>query len=298
MVESSSEKKDKKLGQPSASEETASPYPKMDLCQKLHRLKAGKSDLGESVFKEITEDLENPSLYRLIVSSLTDSMDTGSASLSDVELDKMKEGHEAKMKELEEAVETAKENAGDMEVLDARIQVARFASKSLSEKEAMEAYEKVLELPKLSSAKRIDAHMEMARVASFYGSTTKADECIAKADKIATEGGDWDRRNRLKVYKALQQMLHRDTKSAATGLLDCIATFSCNEMCSYTQFIVYTIMTNLLHLPRPQLKSKIIDGPEVLSVAKDIPIVVSILRHFACCCFFRFIFSRCLTVCL
>ena len=93
---------------------------------------------------------------------------------------------------------------------------------------------------------------------------------------MATEGsgGDWDHRNRLKVYRALSNLLARDIKESASLLVDCIATFSCNEICSYQEFIVYTILSNVLHLPRPQLKEKIIDGPEILSVATDIPIVV------------------------
>ena len=93
---------------------------------------------------------------------------------------------------------------------------------------------------------------------------------------MATEGGggDWDRRNRLKVYRALSKLLSRDIKDASELLIDCIATFSCNEICSYQSFIVYAILSNLLHLPRPALKEKIIDGPEILSMALDIPIVV------------------------
>ncbi len=98
-----------------------------------------------------------------------------------------------------------------------------------------------------------------------------------QAQTLATEGGggDWDRRNRLKVYRGLQRLLERDVKAAAALLIDCIATFSCNEICSYQSFIVYAVMSNLLHLPRPQLKEKILDGPEILSVATDIPEMVS-----------------------
>jgi 26S proteasome regulatory subunit N7 len=100
---------------------------------------------------------------------------------------------------------------------------------------------------------------------------------LIQANKIVTEGGggDWDRRNRLKVYRGLQRFLERDIKGAAALLIDCIATFSCNEICSYQEFIVYSILSNLLHLPRPQIKEKILDGPEILSVANDIPTVVS-----------------------
>mmetsp|Transcript_24251 Transcript_24251/g.36185 ORF Transcript_24251/g.36185 Transcript_24251/m.36185 type:complete len:113 (+) Transcript_24251:965-1303(+) len=92
---------------------------------------------------------------------------------------------------------------------------------------------------------------------------------------MAADGGDWDRRNRLKVYSALSKLLARDVKEASTLLVDCIATFSCTELCSYTDFIVYTMISGVLYLPRTELKKMIIDGPEILSVAKDIPAVVS-----------------------
>ena len=100
-----------------------------------------------------------------------------------------------------------------------------------------------------------------------------------QAHKLATEGsgGDWDRRNRLKVYRALSNLLARDVKASAGLLIDCIATFSCNEICTYQDFIVYTILSNVLNVPRPVLKEKIIDGPEILSVANEIPVVVSLL---------------------
>jgi 26S proteasome regulatory subunit N7 len=103
---------------------------------------------------------------------------------------------------------------------------------------------------------------------------------VLQAQKIATEGGggDWDRRNRLKVYRGLARLLERDIKGAAARLIDCIATFSCNEICSYKSFIVYATLSNLLDLPRPQMKEKLLDGPEVLSVATEIPEVVSFIN--------------------
>jgi len=261
--------KKKKGGVPSAAEDTTSPYPKMDLCQKIHALtKVHKTQLQDEVIQEIVSDLENPSLF----ASVQEQLDMPEKKdLSDLE-----QKLATKAAELAKAVEEAVENAGDMEVMDARIEVARFAAKSLSQQEALDAYQKVLDGKKISSGKKIDCLMECARVSSFYSDTAKTDEYIAKADKLANEGGggDWDRRNRLKVYKALQRLLHRDTEGASSLLLDCIATFSCNEICSYSEFIVYTILTNLLHLPRPELKKKIIDGPEVISVSGEIPVVV------------------------
>jgi len=268
----------KKLGQPSASSESASKYPKMDLAQRIHKLvmfSKGKLEnkemsLEEEVKKEILEEIENPSLYRSLMATLGwESVD---------KLQEMDEKHAQSMKEFEEKVEEVKENAGDMEVLDARLLAARYAAKSLSKDSAVEMYEKVLALPKLSSGKKIDALMECARVASFYGDLKKNIELIEKASKLAQDGGDWDRRNRLKVYSALSKLLSRDVKEASGLLVDCIATFSCNELCSYTDFLVYTVISNILHLPRPELKKKAIDGPEILSGSKDIPEVIKLVN--------------------
>jgi len=274
----------------SAGAEAASKYPDMNLAQSIHKVNmmAGSvpqlskdgieavkipSDLNETVLKQIVEELENPSLYRHLRSLKWDG-----TTMSNEVLDAMDVKNAAAMKKLEEEVEEAKENSGDMEVLDARFEVARFAAKSLSKDEALAAYKQILDLPKLSSGKTMDALMESARVASFHGDVKKNTELVEKIAKLADESGDWDRRNRLKVYNALAKILARDVKGAASLLIDCIATFSCGEMCSYTEFVMYTMISNLLHVPRTELKDKIVDGPEILSVASEIPIVSKLVN--------------------
>jgi 26S proteasome regulatory subunit N7 len=282
-ISESTTKKGNENVTPSASGESAAKYPDMKLAQSIHQvvmMNQGKisktSDnekLAEQVVKQVVEDMGNPSLYRHLktVFQLSDT-------IAEAELVSMKEKNDETMKKLEEKVEDAKENSGDMEVLDARFEVAKFAAKALSKDEALEAYEKVLALPKLSSGKIMDALMESSRIASFYDDLVKNAELVQKISKLAEESGDWDRRNRVKVYNALTKILARDIKTSASLLIDCIATFSCTEICTYTEFIVYTIITNILHLPRTELKKKIIDGPEILSVAKDIPQVIKLVN--------------------
>jgi hypothetical protein len=174
--------------QPSASAESASKYPDMALAQKIHKAtvavalvdaaeaqRVGIVDtLQDTVMTEISQELENPSLYRHLQSILPYD------GLTDADLAVLDEKHAKHVKELEVKVEEAKESAGDMEVLDARLEIARFAAKSLSKEEAIDAYEKVLQLPKLSTGKQIDALMEESRVASFYGDTKKNAELIEK----------------------------------------------------------------------------------------------------------------------
>lgn len=46
---------------------------------------------------------------------------------------------------------------------------------------------------------------------------------------------------RLKVYEALYLVSARDIKGAAALLLQCVATFTCTELCSYQEFIFYAV---------------------------------------------------------
>ena len=174
-----------KLGQPSASEESASKYPSMELCQQIHKLvvKAdgtGDGKLQNEVLTRIREELENPTLYESIESTL--GVTTGIWSVVDIA--SQEKANQNSAEELEQKVQDAKESAGDMEVMDARVELARFAAKSLKEEEALEAYKKLLDLPKISSGKKIDAVMESSRLASFYGDSKKASEFTDSVSSI------------------------------------------------------------------------------------------------------------------
>lgn len=74
------------------------------------------------------------------------------------------------------------------------------------------------------------------------------------------QGGDWDRRNRLKVYEGTYFMLIRDFKRAAAKLLDTVATFTSTEMFPYTRFVFYTIIVSILALERGELYKKVRTG--------------------------------------
>jgi 26S proteasome regulatory subunit N7 len=192
---SSPSKKKNENVQGSASGENAAPYPKMDLAQSIHRAtlmvqdSTSSSDammrtLGlskdypQQVLTIVREDLKNPSLLRHLMHIFNQkNIET---TISEADLKMMQEENEEELKKLEKAIETAKEESGDMEVLDATFEVAKFAAKSLSKEKALEMYDKVLAFPKLSSGKQMDALMECARVASFYGDLVKYQEVLDK----------------------------------------------------------------------------------------------------------------------
>lgn len=47
--------------------------------------------------------------------------------------------------------------------------------------------------------------------------------------------------------------------------------FCRTELFSYEQSIFYTIISTVIALPRTQLKAKVVDAPEVLTVVESIP---------------------------
>ena len=70
-------------------------------------------------------------------------------------------------------------------------------------------------------------------------------------------GGDWERKNRLKVYEGLYCMATRNFKKAAELFLDSISTFTTYELFPYDTFIFYTVLTSIISLDRVSLKQKV-----------------------------------------
>lgn len=74
---------------------------------------------------------------------------------------------------------------------------------------------------------------------------------------LIEEGGDWDRRNRLKVYQGLYCVAIRDFKQAAELFLDTVSTFTSYELMDYKTFVTYTVYVCMIALKRPDLREKV-----------------------------------------
>ena len=98
--------------------------------------------------------------------------------------------------------------------------------------------------------------------------------------RLNDKGGDWDRRNRLKVYEGIALLTARDFAGAAALLLDSLATFTAHEVISYERFILLTVVAALKTLERPALKKRVVDSPDVLSVIDGVPHLGELLGAF------------------
>ena len=105
----------------------------------------------------------------------------------------------------------------------------------------------------------------------FFGDDDLIKRNLERASTLLDEGGDWDRKNRLKVYEAVQLMRTRQFAKAAKLFLDTLSTFTSYELFDYKQLIFYSVICSIFSLDRPTLHSKVILSPEVLALIGEIP---------------------------
>lgn len=141
---------------------------------------------------------------------------------------------------------------------------------TLLQARALEAHKVAIEKAAGVGA-RLDLTMALVRIGLFHGDPKVTMDSIAKAKILVEEGGDWERRNRLKVYEGYHLLSIRDFKRGGELLLDALSTFTATELVGYNEFVTLAALSNTLTQPRPELKKKIINAPEVLQVVDEIP---------------------------
>jgi len=182
----------------------------------------------------------------------------------------MKTANEAKIKELDDAVVDAEKNLGEMEVRDLMLKKAEYYSSIGAKELALSQLRKTGEKT-LTLGYRLDMTFHEIRIGLFYMDHDLSKRSLEKAQHLIDQGGDWDRRNRLKVYRGTYCMSVRDFKTAATLFLDTVATFTSYELMDYKQFVIYTVYCSMIALGRPQLREKVIRGSEILEVLHSLP---------------------------
>jgi 26S proteasome regulatory subunit N7 len=183
---------------------------------------------------------------------------------------------------LDAKVKDAEENLGESEVREAMLAKAEFIAKTGSMEEALAAYGET-EAKTVAMGQKMDLMFSILRMQMFYGEWHKVKGSIDKTKRLFETGGDWERKNRLKVYESLYLMSTRNFKEAAERFLDSIATFTTYELFDYNASIFYTVLTAIITLDRVALKKKVVDAPEILTVIDQIPNLADFLNSIYAC---------------
>mmetsp|Transcript_71374 Transcript_71374/g.118611 ORF Transcript_71374/g.118611 Transcript_71374/m.118611 type:complete len:388 (+) Transcript_71374:51-1214(+) len=182
----------------------------------------------------------------------------------------MEAANASELAALAEKLAHAEQNEGESEICAALRARAEFYMRIGEKTKAFEALEETY-AKTVGLGPRLDVLLTKLRACLFHYDAKMVAATIEKAKSLLEDGGDWERRNRLKVYEAVYLISVRNFKKAAALLLDSIATFTASELISYNTFVMYTVLTSLLALPRSELKTKVIDAPEILQVIGEIP---------------------------
>jgi len=249
-------------------EEGLKKIPNLDLAQALFTLQTNqtseqdKNDAKSLLEKEITENNMAP-FYEEVCGQLNWSVDKSRLST-------MKSENENKLKELEEKIQDAEKNLGEIEVRDAYLDKAEFfvsiGDKDNSLSSLRQSYEKTTTL-----GHKLDNIFLQIRVGFFFSDNDLVTRNIEKAGSLIEEGGDWDRRNRLKVYRGYHALTSRDFQVAATNFLESISTFTSYELMNYTKLVEYTILVSIISLKRAELGEKVVKGSEILECLHTLP---------------------------
>lgn len=103
---------------------------------------------------------------------------------------------------------------------------------------------------------RLDNVFATLRIALFHHATSHdlIQRTITQARTLIDEGGDWDRRNRLKVYEGVYRLSVRDFKAGSKMLLDALATFTSTEVMEFKEFVKYACLAAAVAVPRSEFK--------------------------------------------
>ncbi|KAK8511377.1 hypothetical protein V6N13_013788 [Hibiscus sabdariffa] len=185
-------------------------------------------------------------------------------------LDSMRAKNEDEIKKLDDKIADAEENLGESEVREAHLAKSLYYIQIGEKEKALEQL-KVTETKTVAVGQKMDLVFYTLQIGFFYMDFDLISKSLDKAKNLFEEGGDWERKNRLKVYEGLYCMATRNFKKATDLFLHSISTFTTYELFPYETFIFYTVLTSIISLDRVSLKQKVIDAPEILTVIGKIP---------------------------
>ncbi|KAG0230056.1 26S proteasome non-ATPase regulatory subunit 6 [Actinomortierella wolfii] len=247
--------------------------PSIELLQQRFLVTSGPkechAEAQEAIMKKIKEDNMAP-FYQLICEEQGWSVDKAL-------LKQLETANEETLKKLEERLKDAEENLGETEISDALLAKAEHFAKIGDKEKSLTAYRVAFDKT-VALGGRLDILFALIRTGFFYHDNDLVSKNIEKARSMIEEGGDWDRRNRLKVYEGTYLMTIRNFKGAAELFLDTLSTFTSVELLAYKEFITYAVLSSMVALKRVDIKKKVIDSPEVLEVLHEIPHLEDYLR--------------------
>ncbi|KAL1730542.1 26S proteasome subunit RPN7-domain-containing protein [Schizophyllum commune] len=268
-------------------EDTPLPVPNLKVPQYIYilnqpSLASRHKDTLASLLDAIKEDEMGP-FYEMITGLHPAKIPQDAALLKSLQ-----EKNAARLAELDTKLAEAQKTEGETEVADLIKERAYYLTRIGEDKDkVVRALEEALE--KTSGAgSKIDLVLTLVRIAFFYGDFGMIEKELKRSDELIQKGGDWDRLNRLKVYRALHLISIRQFSKAAELFIDALSTFTATELLDYKQFVEFTIISGVVSLNRVDLKKKILAAPEIIQLLPELPVLSNLITNLYDCHYDQF----------
>ncbi|TNY20007.1 proteasome 26S subunit [Rhodotorula diobovata] len=183
---------------------------------------------------------------------------------------RLKQLNSDELKRINDKLQDATTNLGEMEISDALREKATYLARIGEKDAAIKAHDEAFDKT-AGKGSKIDLVLSIVRIALFHSDHELVISSLDRAQKLVDEGGDWDRRNRLKVYTGVHLLSIRNFRKAAELLLDALPTFTATELIPYDEFVTLCVLAGVFSLERKDLRKKVIDAPEVIAVLPAVP---------------------------
>ena len=131
--------------------------------------------------------------------------------------------------------------------------------------------------------KKMDIHFKLISIYLIKEETELIKENLDECHKLLEKGGDWERKNKLKVYEGIYNLIIRDFKGASALFVDVLPTFNCPEVMTYENLVFYAVVTAIISLDRLNLKKKVLESSEAIVGLMKQPDTKAYLESFYGC---------------
>ncbi|KAL8427348.1 hypothetical protein Efla_006908 [Eimeria flavescens] len=206
-----------------------------------------RAEAKEKLLQQIEKDAMAP-LYRKAVEEFGWTLD-------EQKVKNMEAKHAEELAAIEAKLADAKENYGDTEVRDGLMAKAELFCRIGDVPAAIEAYD-VAYQKTVGIGSRLDITLTLLRIGFVFNDRNLLKKSLQTAKEEIEKGGDWERRNKLKVFEGIHLMLGRNFNEASKLFLGVLSTFPPCALLSFDRFIFYACLLALLCCDRATLKEQ------------------------------------------
>lgn len=230
------------------------------------------SNLHEEAKKSLWEGIEKDEMAPY-AKTLPSSLQPPSSDL----IAKLEAKNEEELKKFDEKIKAAEESLGETDPSESMREKAGYLCQIGDKERALPAIDAAFEKTAGIGA-RIDLVLAKIRLAMFYNEKSRVETDVKAAQELIEKGGDWDRRNRLKVYRALHFLSIRNFKEAAELLIDSLSTFTASELMEYDEFVELTVLAASIGCDRAAIKTKILGSAEINALMPQMPVLTTLIK--------------------